>query len=329
MKFAPPGRSPAGLTRRTQWQLIGLIVLLGVVIGLAQYAARPEVWAWVAGKPAPPAGPDVADNAAPRTPAEGYAGLVSEASVAAARDNTVGLSRTEAAGLSQLVSELSNTQHGTLSRAARGDVTFAVLMADSDAYRGQVISARGQLRRLLPWPAPAGADFPEMFEAWVFGEDADGRPYRVLTTAADGLPRGEQFDPVLVQFDGVFFKRTAYASEGGTGLTPTLVARRITAVPVAPSQPGDRVGNILPLFVAIAMAFAVLAFFRSQSGRKKRIAFTVGGGGETDGPGDISAESPGEFLSNLTVEDGPDVDPRTTDAEFGGPLIPPTASDLA
>ena len=327
-------RQSAGLSRGVQWRLIGLIFLLGLVIVAIDQAARPELWGWVAGpdermeaafpsdaavagedgnaNAAPPESEDLQDASAgsPDGTESQYVGFVPAWTVADVRDDWVSLTRGEARGLAAIAEELRTTQHGTLARAARKDVTFAVLVADSPRYRGQVVRVRGQLRRRLPFVGPAELADMGLTESWVFGDDAGGRAFRILTTneTATGLgmdaatlPTGPQFDPVPVVLDGVFFKRTAYASEGGTSLAPLLIARRIAPVAAPSARPADRLSGVLPAFVLAAIGCVALAFVRMLAGQKRRrIAFEIGRS-EPGEPLEIDADSPAEYLSRLRL----------------------------
>lgn len=338
MRFdRPDRRRPAGLSRKEQWRLIGLIALFGLVLLAMDAASRPGMWAWIAPGGQPPASATVEPVAGgettaveetiapddPRTPPRD-ASLFELGTFEGVRDNTVGFQRADGGAFEAVVAALHSTQNRTLRVAAREDATYSVLMADSEAFRGSVVRLEGELRRLATAVLPADLEgIPPMLEAWILTEDGGDRPLRVLTLAADeALPRGERLDPVRVRTDAVFFKRYAYAAEGGGRVAPMFLAKRLTALHVPPSRPNDRLSPVLLLLIAVPLLFVVYAFTRTVSRQNRRRGDFRQNTAAEGGPGTPDAVAPGEFLSNLRVPERPDAGFPAADAS-DGPLPPP------
>ena len=319
MRFdRPDRRKPAGLSRKEQWRLIGLIGLFGLVLLAMDVASRPGMWTWIApGEERPAAAVDSVFT--PETPPP-PGGIFEAGSFEGVKDNTVGFRRDDADAFRTVVSQLRDTQNRTLSVAARRDVTYSVLMADSDALRGTVVRLQGELRRLTPAVFPNDlSELPPMLEAWILTEDGGDRPLRILTLAADEtLPRGEGVEPVRITTDAVFFKRYAYAAEGGGRVAPMFLAKKIAAVPVPLARPNDRLSPALLLLVAVPLLFVVYAFTRTVHQQKRRRGDFRSNSVTAGGPGLPDAESPSEFLSQLDVADAPGGD-FAAPADLEGP----------
>lgn len=375
MKFDGRTRSqPAGIPRKTQFKLIGLILLLGLVLLAANHAADPQTWAWLLpakpaevankrsgdaaeaafkrigdlapdavrmdgsaaeieslprhsdtdeSKAADDAARDTEGDAATETADESRRGVVRRSDLQAARDDTVGLSRAEGLSLRAIFDELGNTQHRALAAASRADVTFSVLSADSDRYRGEVLHVQGLLRRLTEASLPGTGELT-LWEGWVFSDDSGDRPYRVLTLDRGELPIGEALDPVAVRFDAIYFKRTAYASVGGMGVAPLLLAKRVTGVPPKVAPPSSAAPAVLPVLVTAVTGCLLLAFLRTTATqRRRRIEFRVSAA-HSDGSIDVSADSPAEFLASIDVTENDDSDGSPVTPGFpgdGGPIF--------
>lgn len=174
-------------------------------------------------------------------------------------DSTLGVRRQEAEAYYTILRRLRATPLHEIEEAARRDVTYTVLMADSDRLRGVPILIEGRLRRLTEHSRrerrPAAGP---LFDAWIFTRDSGNEPYHVVCTeVAENIPRGERLSPsVPVRVAGLFFKQEGYASEGGMNVAPLLLAKRLewlrTAAP-------DRLQLALaPYFAGFAVLVAAV-----------------------------------------------------------------------
>lgn len=327
------GSSPAGLSRRDQRRIILIIFVLGAVVlafdlartpePSSQLPAREEESVTVAGALRPVVTTE-STQGEPSSVADGGALENADANEATTggdavgplglgqdawdvfEDNTVGLTRAEGSAYYNALRRLGNLRNSTLGRIARRDVVYSVLMADPEQYRGEAIALRGQLRRLTPAVThDDGKDLEGVLEGWLFTEDSDIQPYRVVTLDADSsIPRGESFEPVTVELVGVFVKRVAYASNAGTSVAPWLIAKKIHFVPPVVLDTNDRLTPILTAAVCVAMTAIFGAFLmtlRRQTRRRIEFRMAVA---ERSGPdADIECEPPTEFLAALGAED--------------------------
>ena len=124
-----------------------------------------------------------------------------------------------------------------LRQGAREDVVFAMLMVNSDEYRGVPITVTGKVKRLNAVDAAENAyGIATFYEAWLFTPDSGDNPYRIVTaTAPEDLPRGDIDDEVRARVTGYFFKREGYAAEGGLHTAPLLIGKTLDPVALRPA----------------------------------------------------------------------------------------------
>ena len=298
-------RQRAGLDRRSQLHLIGLIFLFGGVLLAFELGRTPEVpeAAVVAAEPLDfqvrgPVALAAGEFISP--PDEEEAGDP----LAGIEDNTLGLSRREFEAASRILKDLAMTDAEEMQRLARTDASFTVLMQQPDLYRGKVVRLVGDLRRLTPFPSLARYDGPdETVEGWLFTLESGTNPYRIIALdAAPSIDTGESIEPTPVIVDGVFFKRFGYATATSSHVAPMLLAKSIRLKPQAVAPPNDN--SLTPLILiaaAVLMGLLVVAVRRKEQRRDVRFRINDGSRVPLE---DIESEDPGEFLERLSVETG-------------------------
>ena len=272
MKFQQDSGRPPYLNRRDQYRLLAMVGVLCVVMVAINLAAKPGSWHWLV----PPE--QATDHTAP--PLEELDFRVESTPTSTLRDdafrvveteetddtasdefdrdavdieipsdvlepiedNTVGLRRAESPAYRMMLSRIDGLPDDLIARSGRDDVAFTVLMLQSDDYRGQLITVRGDLRRLTKFPPPKDSEFETLYEGWLFTRDSGTNPYRVVfTQPPDDVPLDESLNPpVRVEVTGYFFKRYGYASQGGQHVAPLLLAKRPEVIAAPQVIPVDR-----------------------------------------------------------------------------------------
>ena len=291
----------AGLSRRDQWRVILLILVVGGVIALVdsfRSVSSPE-----AAPPVPRNAP-ATQSVVEATDRAGELGVLTGEELRSFEDNTVLMSREEGATFFKAVRKLKSLRNATLARIAREDIAHSVLMADPELFRGQVIRLQGHIRRLIKRPVPSDVhDMDGLLEGWVFTPESDINPYRIVTLSVDDqIPMGKSYEPVPVELVGMFVRREAYASQSGTSVAPLLIAKKIRFREVAPPSTSDQLTPMLAGAICLAMSAILGAFLMTvRRQQRRRIEFRVATTHET-GPVDIVSESPDEFLASLSVD---------------------------
>lgn len=301
MKFQQESGRPPYLNRRDQYRLLAMVGVLCLVMVAINLAAKPGSWYWLI--PPEPTGTEAtpsleeldfrtksspetslqadtirvvstdesADEAANVPDSDSSDVEIPAEVMEPIEDNTVGLRRKELAAYRLMLSRIDTLPSEIIVEAGRDDVAFTVLMLQSESYRGQLISVRGDLRRLTAFPAPQDSEFETLYEGWLFTRDSGKNPYRVLFTQLPAdVPLGESLDPpVPVEVTGYFFKRYGYASQGGQHVAPLLLAKRpevITPRQVVPVDRSELRNMMLAAvgLVAVVVLGLVIWFVRSD-----------------------------------------------------------------
>lgn len=287
-------------------RLIAIIVGIGFLIAAFEFVRQPQRKP----KPLPPPPALSAEQVATIQEQTAELGVFTVEDLEAFEDNSVLLSAKEKQALFKGLHAINSIRNSTLDRIARSDVAHSVLMADPDVYRGQLIRLSGQVRRLTQHVVPKDAEgLQNLLEGWVFTPDSDINPYRIITWAADDvIPRGDSISPVNVEISALFVRVEPYASQGGTSRAPLMIAKRISALQVAPEAKADQITPFLTSALtasAIAIMGAFLMTLRRQ--KRRRLEFRIASSRES-GPGEIDAELPADFLRNLELEEQPSDD---------------------
>jgi hypothetical protein len=117
-----------------------------------------------------------------------------------------------------------------LRSQARTDLTFVHLFEEPAKYRGQLVTLKGRLRRLLrfdPPALPAKEGVPNLYEGWLYSSGSVANPFCILASeVGPGLSIGEKIDRDVI-FTGYFFKRYRYKAGDGWRDAPLLIGRSI------------------------------------------------------------------------------------------------------
>ena len=284
LDFRP--KQPVGrnyLARGEQRRLLVLVLLLGFFAMAIGESARPERWQWLwhmtegrerlaaidtrvpgddEGQPvAPPAA--TAKTAAPKwaaITAEEIAPLLDDAKVR----------NEERLGIYSILKKLGETAPDELQAASVGEVTYIQLYKQPGAYRGQVVSLVGEVRKATRIDAgnlAATTGVPAYYELWITPDD---RPKEVVCVYCAELPEkfplGDELDvPVRVQ--GVSLKRLAYqVKDREWHSTPLLAARAVQPLPkpvaaqVVDRAPPRWTTSLVVVVITLALALGVAAW---------------------------------------------------------------------
>jgi hypothetical protein len=144
------------------------------------------------------------------------------------RDNKLGIWPDERDAYYALLAKARAVPAAVQNAAARDDTAFAVLMVESDRFRGELVTITGQVKRLWTLPAaPNDHGIDDVYEAWLLTPDSGNNPWVIrFTSLPDGFPEGDALDE-RVRVTGYFFKRFGYASHQGLHTAPMLLAKRM------------------------------------------------------------------------------------------------------
>lgn len=200
--------------------------------------------------------------------------------------------RAEEAAWLRLLQVLHDTEEEAIRRATSGPATYAELFRQSGAYRGRLVTVRGELRRahrIAAPPNPWGQE--HYFQTWLRPADDPSSPLQVYCLALpEGFPLGMAISEE-VEITGFYFKRSAYKARDTLRTAPTLVAKTVQWFPSTgaeehePPGPGGTLVMVAGVFV-LAVAAAVLMVRRAGRRPRFEVARTVD-------------------LSGLSREDGP------------------------
>jgi hypothetical protein len=281
-------------------RLLSMLIGLALVVMLIASAGNPGNWKWFAPE-GPPAAPlqriarpadnvvvAVADedtvNGAPqdkRVPGDRPTNTTDDANgpsesdekrfpgvrtdyLATIRDDTVFRSE-ESLAWFHLFSVLESTPQDEIVRASEGPVGYLQLNEQPNEYRGRLITIGGTVRAAKLVAAPKnGFDIKEYYQLWLQPDRATDELVVLycLELPAD-FPIGDQLDEACTA-TGFFYKRWAYASQGGITTAPLVVAKTLRWQPKPPVAPAveqpvsERV--LTATIVAAALAAIALVF---------------------------------------------------------------------
>jgi hypothetical protein len=119
--------------------------------------------------------------------------------------------------------------------------SYGHLFNDPSAYRGQVVTIRGKLKRLREWQPPRPvfkSGVEKFYEGWIYADTPGSNPVCVMVAELPpGIKTGEWIDH-RVTFHGYFFKKYVYFTAKDRRVTLLCVGR--TLVPEAqPARTGS------------------------------------------------------------------------------------------
>lgn len=274
-------------SRPAQWRLLLLVLALGLTLISMREARQPDRWRWlwagdgrrpaVADRPRTAARPRVASATqerlptgvfqspvAPSSPSTGQLhqllpGIDREA-LAAVQDDTV-FRPAERDAWFNLFGVLRAHDPQQLEQASTGNVGYLQLFEQPDHYRGQLVTIRGQVRRVLFRSAPKNAIGIDGYYQVVL-RPADGPNSPLIVYCLDlpeGFPSGEGIrEDVTVTC--LFFKNWAFATRDDIRSSPTLLARTLNWLPPAPvAVRTGQMGQLVAMVVATAIASVLIA----------------------------------------------------------------------
>jgi hypothetical protein len=150
-----------------------------------------------------------------------------------------------------------------LRKEARADLTFVHLWEEPAKYRGELITLKGHLRRLLrldPTPLAAKEGVPAIYEGWLYADGNYTNPYCILASEiGSGLQPGQKIDRE-VTYAGYFFKRYRYPAGDGWRDAPLLIGRSIEPAQEAAEPVPSLIGSVyLPVIFGILGVTVLLA----------------------------------------------------------------------
>lgn len=295
MRFQLSNKNPRFLNRQFQARMIVAVVMFGLFLWLV------ETWRFsslkVTSSPADPArnleadysikeDPPLRDDefrvsSTPVLPEDEQRVSAADVGVAlptgwldGVRDNTLGIRRDEGDSFFRVLAHARDVPASDLQRAARKDVLYINLMAESERFRGEVVTVTGEMWRLREFAAAENSyGLRKLYEAWIFTDDSSTHPYRVVCTS---LPKGMEPGQNLrtpVRVVGYFFKREGYESPGGLHVAPTILAKRLQwySSPNAPPPMESLSTYLLGIVGAVSLALvATLVAFTLSDQKAER-----------------------------------------------------------
>ena len=163
-----------------------------------------------------------------------------------------------------------------LARRSAGEVAYAQLVNQPDAYRAKSVRVRGRVLRQSLKRAPENSLGVDSYhQLWL--APVGGGQWPIVVYALElpeGFPRGDGLR-ADVTVDGLFFKNWSFPYEGGMGLAPVLVSRSVqwTPAPVAAAPRGgapiDSSRILLGVFAAAVGAMGFVAWTILQTRRRR------------------------------------------------------------
>lgn len=261
----------------SRWLWLGF--LLGLALIVAEHARRPETWQFLVHglfrdrgeqeepidnrltpkePQAPPGGILVAKGEEASQELSSPAGLgqnppLSDAQLETVQDDSP-LRRAEMEAWRRLLQVLHETEERDLRKRSEGLVSYGQLFQQSKAYRGRLVTVRGQLRRALRAGMPQNPWGQEhYYQTWLQPDDQPANPIQIYCLQLpEGFPLGMEIDE-SVEITGFYFKRAAYQAQDGLRTAPTLAAKTVRWRPRQSLVPNPEPLTGVPLVVLLAV----------------------------------------------------------------------------
>ncbi|QDT37366.1 hypothetical protein [Stratiformator vulcanicus] len=357
MRFRSNRSQNPWLNRRDQFRLLRLVGGLAFILIAMKVTAEADFWWWMFpaeqknpvtaqagpalddvrfnvqldGVRAASGGEFVSERSLPASAIEvvdrtkrGALSQLPAAMFAGVEDDTLNIRNDERDAYLQTLDILRASDDTVLKSAAATDVSFPVLMIETDHYRGRLIRVSGTARRIAPFKlrdSEAERTTEQLFDVWVFTPESGNNPVHLIATGlASDIPVGESVgDGIDIEAVGYVFKRQGYASNGGLHVAPLVLAKTIERRPAPVATPIERF-DITPYvvgFVVVALLSIAVFLWRFRSEDRKFEQehierLTTASEEELDSLRDIPQESPEEFLAKIQSEQTSEADlPRT------------------
>lgn len=277
-------RSEGSSIRTRRW-IIGMALLLGVAIVLADKAREPGAWRWLdlladASNEPPGVGVDnrlrpeeqnalALDSFTIKTPEsdedreverrKGYFPGVDVDLLDTIRDKTR-FSTDDHASSYNLLDVLNRTDEEKLRAASPEDVTYAQLFHQPRYYRGRLVTVSGRVARVIREPLPKNKyGITHYYEVVL---DPNVRPNSPILLYSLNLPKDFPTGDGLsekVEATGFFFKNGAYKSGDGLRIAPTVLSKILHwEKPPPPVEKPKLEGRMILLGVGIAALLAII-----------------------------------------------------------------------
>ena len=188
------------------------------------------------------------------------------------KDNVVGIRESERELYYYLLAKTRDVPPEVLTEVSRPSIAFAVLMNESKDLLGEIVTVKGELRRLAAIPAGKNEfGIETVWEGWLFNADSGLNPYCIrMTSIPEGIPTGQELGSgVVVKVTGYFLKRYGYpAQQDRLHVAPLILAKNVHWYQKRQSSVPDDMG-IVPYVLGFAgflgVTIAILLFrFRSS-----------------------------------------------------------------
>ena len=305
LDFRKRTRTTQGTRSPQHTRLVSLVMLSAIILMLMLQAARPSVWRWMfaevpdrgnnttavespdtrlaAGQAGGPGVPDafVSPSDVSEPAAEGaarrYFPGVNPKYLDAVRDDTV-FRAAESDAWYHLLALLAKTSEEELAKASTGNVGFVQLFKQPKAYRGQVVTVRGTVRRVEPISADKN-DYGVRSYYRIWLEPAGGPVSPIVIFVLElpaKFPIGMDVN-ADVTASGFFFKRWAYPAKDTIRTAPLLLSRTVDWTPSPPAQPAKQANprEAVPYILGViflAMLAVGAIYMRSRRGAARRAA---------------------------------------------------------
>ncbi|MFH1299456.1 MAG: hypothetical protein ABIK07_00245 [Planctomycetota bacterium] len=298
MRFHKRSTAPSYFSRRDQVRLFRLVAAIGVIFLAMHYASQPSRWYWLTGRPTeepatqqtevpqreidfsvkedvklkpdeflsePKPKVKLPETAHSQLENGEYDVRVDPQIMQHVSDSTLGIRDHEAGALYYLLAKAAAIPQNILEKSSEPAPPFVVVMTESPQYRGQLMTVKGQLKRLTPLIIDENSyGVQTLYEGWFFSKDSGIHPWRVLCTQLpEGIPQGTDLKNMpAVQITGYYFKKYGYPSVAGKPQTaPLLIARQIRWFPPAAAETASSSGAakyVVSLFLVISIALAFM-----------------------------------------------------------------------
>lgn len=268
--------------------LIALILLLGVVFILSEWAMQPGAWRWLdrladSSEEAPAGGIDNRLHAVPQDDLtldsfvidkpdskeedtdrrKGYFSGVDTALLDSVKDNTF-FSLADRECSLNLLDVLDKTDERKLRKASEGRVTYAQLFRQPAHYRGRLVTISGVVRRVNRVELPENKyDIRHYFKVLLYPKIIPPSPVIVYCLR---LPKGFTIGMDVseeVEVTGFFFKRCAYRAKDSLRTAPTILAKTLQwqKRPAMVKEPAVDGRKLIPAAIAAALLALLTAWY--------------------------------------------------------------------
>jgi len=256
------------------------------------------------------------------------------------KDNAVGIRESERELYYYLLAKTRDVPPKVLTEASRPSIAFAVLMNESKDLLGEIVTVKGELRRLTAIPAGKNEfGIDTLWEGWLFNADSGLNPYCIrMTSIPEGIPTGQELGSgIVVKVSGYFLKRYGYpAQQDRLHVAPLILAKSVRWYEKRQSSVPDDMG-IVPYVLGFAgflgVTISILLFrFRSSDREfeKKHLRrLTAAPEGAIDAINDLPVFELEDSLRQLSAEHSSSIEIAAGEESDGDqePTSPDAESD--